>query len=81
MSMRDIVLVVVTVVAFAWLVTAHVVIATSLFARRLRMRALVGFVVAPMAPYYAIRAQMRVRAATWLVGCAVYVTALVLAWR
>jgi hypothetical protein len=79
MSTRDAVVLSVLLVAFASLVTAHVTIAVGLVRRRPRWRALLAFVVAPLAPYYAAREHMRVRACVWVGALVVYATAMVLA--
>jgi hypothetical protein len=79
MSTRDIVVLSVLLVAFAALVTAHVTIAAGLLQRRPRWHALLAFVVAPLAPYYAARAHMRVRAFAWIGALVAYATATVLA--
>jgi hypothetical protein len=63
------------VVSFATLVTAHVTIAFGLSRRAPWWRAPVAFVVVPLAPYWALRARMRVRAALWGVAALVYLYA------
>jgi hypothetical protein len=79
MSTRDIVVLSVLLVAFAALVTAHVTIAAGLMRRRPRWHAPLAFVVAPLAPYYAVREHMRLRAFAWIGAFVVYATAVVLA--
>jgi hypothetical protein len=79
MNTRDVALLSVLLVAFAALVTAHVTIAAGLLRRPRRWHALVAFVVAPLAPYYALRAHMRFRAFAWLGALVVYAGAAVLA--
>ena len=79
MSTRDIVVLATLLAAFAVLVTAHVTIAAGLVRRRPRWHALLAFVVAPLAPYFALRERMRVRAIAWLGALVVYATAMVLA--
>ncbi len=81
MSTRDVVVLSILLVAFAALVTTHVTIAAGLLRRRPRWHALLAFVVAPLAPYYAAREQMRARTFAWIGALVVYVTALVLARR
>jgi hypothetical protein len=76
---RDVAVLAVTLVGFALLVTAHVVIAAGLLARRPRWRAPLALIVAPLAPILALRAHMVVRAATWLAALAMYATGLWLA--
>ena len=73
---RDVAVLAITIVGFALLVTAHVVIAAGLFARPPRWRGAVALVVAPLAPVLALRARMFVRAATWIAALALYATGL-----
>ena len=63
------------VLAFALLVTAHLAIAVGLVAKSPKWRALVALVFPPIAPYWAWREHMRVRAGIWAVGLVVYVIA------
>jgi hypothetical protein len=67
------------VVAFAIVVTAHVAIAFGLVRRTPRWRAPLAFAVVPLAPYFAWREQMRVRAVVWIAGALLYVIGLILA--
>lgn len=67
----------IVVLAFAFLVTAHLAIAVGLVAKTPRWRALVALVVAPLAPYWAWREHMRVRAGIWAGGLVLYVIALI----
>ena len=76
--MKDLLLVAAVAVGFAWVVTAHVAITFGLARKKPRWRALVAFAVAPLAPYWAWREQMKKRVWLWLVGVAVYVLALLL---
>jgi hypothetical protein len=69
---RDAILFGATIAAFALLVTAHVTIALGLVRRVPRWRGLVAFVLPPLAPYLAARAQMRVRATAWMCALVVY---------
>jgi hypothetical protein len=73
--LKDILLVGAVVLAFAFLVTAHLAIAVGLVARTPRWRALVALVLAPLAPYWAWREHMRVRAGIWTAGLLLYVAA------
>lgn len=77
--MKDIILVGAVVLAFAFLLTAHLSIAFGLVAKSPRWRAPVALVVAPLAPYWAWREHMRVRAGLWAMGLFVYVVARVAA--
>ena len=72
-------LVIAVVLAFAFLVTAHVAIAIGLAGRAPRWRALVALLFAPLAPYWAWKERMRVRAGLWAAGLVVYVAARVAA--
>jgi hypothetical protein len=78
-STRDVVVLASVIVAFAVMVTAHVTIAAGLLGRSPRWHALVAFVVAPLAPYYAFRARMPVRAVVWIGAVVVYAVARVVA--
>lgn len=69
----------VVVLAFALLVTAHLAIVVGLVAKTPRWRGLVALVVAPLAPYWAWREHMRVRAGIWAVGVVLYVISLIVA--
>jgi hypothetical protein len=73
------ILVGVVVLAFALLVTAHLAIAVGLVTKTPRWRALVALVVPPLAPYWAWREHMRVRAGIWAAGLVLYAVARVLA--
>ena len=79
--MKDLIVVALLVVAFAFVVTMHVAIAFGLAKRRPRWRALVAFVVPPFAPYWAWQEHMRKRMGFWIGGVVVYVAALILASR
>jgi hypothetical protein len=70
---RDIVQLSITVLAFALLVTVHCAIAFGLFQRPPRSRALLAFVVVPLAPYFALRERMTFRAGLWIVSALAYV--------
>ncbi|MDP9037149.1 MAG: hypothetical protein M3O50_20310 [Myxococcota bacterium] len=76
---RDGLVLAVLLVAFASLVTAHVALVLGLARRPPRWRALLAFVVAPLAPAWGWREKMRVRGAIWIVAALVYVAALRLA--
>lgn len=77
--MKDIIVVACVVIAFAAFVTAHVAIVAGLAARRPRWRALVGFVVPPLALFWAYRERMRVRAIAATAAVVVYAIARVVA--
>jgi hypothetical protein len=78
---KDIVLFLVTLVAFALLVTVHCAIAFGLVRRRPRSRALLALVVVPLAPYFAWRERMKFRAGVWVASALVYGVALCLSRR
>jgi hypothetical protein len=67
--------------SFATLVTAHVAIVAGLARRPPRWRAAVAAVVAPLAPFWAARSGMHVRAVVWLMSAVVYGVALWVASR
>lgn len=69
------------VAAFATLVTVHLAIVYGLATRRPRWRAAVTLVVGPLAPYWAFREGMRVRAVVWLSALVAYAISLALASR
>jgi hypothetical protein len=79
--MKDLVVVALLITAFAFLVTMHVVITVALGQRAPRWRALAGFVVPPLAPYWAWREHMRKRAVFWIAAALVYGVMLLLATR
>lgn len=79
--MKDIIVVGLLVVAFAWLLTVHVAIVFGLAKRAPRWRAAAAFLVPVLAPYWAWREQMRARAGMWLGGLLLYLVALLLAGR
>ncbi len=70
--MKDITLVSLTLVGFALLATSHVGIVLGLARRTPRLRAIVALLVAPLAPYWASRERMRLRAAGWVLGASLY---------
>jgi len=67
------------ILSFAVLCTAHLAIAAGLLRRSPRWRALVGLVALPLAPYWAARERMWLRAAFWCAGLIGYVIARVAA--
>jgi hypothetical protein len=77
----DIVVVALVIVAFAWMITMHVVITIGLAQREPRWRALVGLVLVPFAPYWAWRESMHKRVWLWGIGVVVYLVALALSFR
>ena len=77
--MKDMIVVGTLVLAFALFVTAHVAITYGLVFRRPRWRAPLAFLVAPLAPYWAWREHMRIRAGIWAVALVLYVVATIVA--
>jgi hypothetical protein len=70
--MSDLTAVVALAASLASLVTAHVAIVWGLGRRRPRWRAAVAFVVPVLAPAWAARERMWVRAAIWCAAAGVY---------
>ena len=75
MSLRDPIVVAIAILSCALLLIAHVSIIAALATRSPRWRALVAFVVPPLAPYWAMREKLRGRAATWIASAVLYVIA------
>lgn len=73
--MKDGVVYVTLLVAFATTVTAHVAIVVGLAFRSPRWRALAALVVPPLAPWWAHREKMRVRSIAWIAGLVSYALA------
>ena len=73
--MSDAALVIALVATSALAVTAHLAIAAGLVRRAPRWRALAALLVAPLAPWFAVREHMPVRAGAWIVGVVGYVIA------
>jgi hypothetical protein len=73
--MKDLAVLVAIVACFATWVTAHVATVFGLAMRTPRWRAPIAFVVVPLAPYWALRDRMRVRAALWILGAVGYAIA------
>jgi hypothetical protein len=74
--MRDVIVLVGLLMGFASLVTVHVAIVFGLAFREPKWRALVALVVPPIAPYWALRGGMRVRAGIWMGSVLLYGLAL-----
>lgn len=69
------------VLAFATLLTLHVTLAIGLARRIPPARALLALVVAPLVPWWAWRARMRVRGVLWVAAALAYGAVLALAIR
>ena len=76
--MKDMIVIGLLVVAFAWLVTVHVTIVFGLAKKDPKWRAAVAFIVPVLAPYWAFKEQMRVRAGLWVGGIVVYLIAVLM---
>jgi len=72
---RDAAIFAAMILAFATAVTAHVGIVAGLAMRTPRWRAPVALFVAPLAPYWALRNGMRLRAALWVAALLTYLIA------
>jgi hypothetical protein len=72
---KDLVVVITLVLAFALLITAQVAIVYGLALRPPRWRAAAAVFVAPLGAYWAWRGQMRIRAGIWAAALALYVLA------
>ncbi len=59
--------------AFAVLVTTHVVLVISLLFRKPHWRGLLALLLPPLAPYWGMEEQMRLRSALWVGALVVYV--------
>jgi hypothetical protein len=79
--MRDEAIVALLALSFAALVTVHASSLLGLAARAPRWHAFVALLVPPLAPYWAARSRMRLRAGLWIGSLAVYVVVLFLARR
>lgn len=73
--MKEIVLVAAIVLSFGLFVTAHLAVAWGLLFRPPRWRSPVALLLPPLAPYWAIRERMRVRAILWIASLVVYAVA------
>ena len=77
--MKDLILVVMLVLAFALLITAHIAIVYGLAVRAPRWRAGAALVIAPLGVYWAWRGQMRIRAGIWGAALVLYALATIIA--
>jgi hypothetical protein len=78
-AMKDAIVVGTLVLAFALFLTAHVAITYGLVFRPPRWRAIAALVVAPLAPYWAWREHMRIRAGVWTGALLLYAAATIAA--
>jgi hypothetical protein len=74
--MRDALLLGGLLLAFATLVTVHLAIVFDLAFQYPRWRALAAFFIPPLAPYWALRDGMVVRAGMWIGSVILYTTLL-----
>lgn len=79
--MKDTVLTLALVAAFAGLITAHVATVFGLARTGHPGRAAGAFIAPPLAPYWALTSGMRVRGALWLGFAVLYAVALFVATR
>lgn len=80
--MKDTLVLVPLLLAFATFFTAHVAIAARLLrAREDRWRAVLAWFIPPLAPLFALRHGWRVSAMLWLGSVVVYAVALIVALR
>jgi hypothetical protein len=78
---RDAVALALLVLAFATLLTVHLMLAAGLAARAPRWRGAVALVLPPLAPWWGWRTHLRARTILWLVAAAIYIALLVFAMR
>ncbi len=69
------------VIAFATLLTTHVALTIGLARRAPRWRALVAFLVPPLAPWWGWQERMRARGVLWIAAAVLYALMLTLASR
>ncbi len=67
------------VISFAALLTTHVALTIGLTRRRPRWRAIVAFLLPPLAPWWCCQERMRGRAVVWIVAALLYGVMLVVA--
>lgn len=77
--MRDRLLVALLALGFAALVTSHLSLVFGLAQRSPKARALLAFVIPPLAPYWGMREHMGARAVMWIASAVIYATAWILA--
>jgi hypothetical protein len=77
----DLTLVLLPSALFGLFVTAHFALVFTLSERPPRFRAVVAFLVPPLAPYWGFREGLRAWSSVWLLSLASYAAALALALR
>jgi hypothetical protein len=70
--LRDQIVTVALVVAFAALVTVHATIVAGLAGRAPRWRAALALIAAPLAPYWGFKERMHLRAGLWVASALAY---------
>jgi hypothetical protein len=70
--MRDEIVVASLVIAFATLVTTHVMLVVGLLGRRPRWRSPVALLVPPLAPYWGYQLGMKKRSIAWVSSALAY---------
>jgi hypothetical protein len=76
---KDLIVVATLVISLALFITAHVTITYGLAFRQPRWRAPAAFFVPPLAPFWAWRERMRIRAGIWMASLVLYVIATIVA--
>lgn len=74
-KMRDEIVIGALLLSFALWATSHVAIVAGLVRRSPRLRAPIALVIAPLAPYWALREGMRRRGMLWILSVGVYAIA------
>jgi hypothetical protein len=72
----DIAILTTVILSFAVLATAHLGVVVGLLGRPRRWRSVAALLFVPLAPYWAIRERMYLRAGAWLGAAVVYGVAL-----
>jgi hypothetical protein len=78
---RDELVFVALVLAFAAFITSHVALCFGIASKRPRVRALVAFVVVPLAPVWGVKDRLTTRVTLWIVFALSYVVLRVIARR
>ena len=78
---RDELVFVALVLAFAAFVTSHVALCFGIASHKPRIRALVAFVVVPLAPVWGVKDRLHKRVALWIGSALAYVALRLIAAR
>lgn len=73
--MKDEIVILALLFSFALWLTSHVAIFVGLLTRRPILRAPLALIVAPLAPYWAIREGMAARGLLWTISVGIYAIA------